>query len=180
MDKYVQRGNTPFSDLLMRCRWGLLSRYLNGHKTLLDYGTGTGAFLKHPFRPESLSVEGYDINPFSEYHDVRGFLPKNHKPDVMTMYDVLEHLPEPISVIEHFRPKILAVSVPYAELLKIDELPTWRHFRPGEHLHYFTKRSLKVLMEKTGYEIEEVSFTEGAKRNPDRPCDIVTVIGRRV
>lgn len=177
LDTYRKLAETPLSDVLMRCRWGLVRHHLNGHKTLLDYGTGTGAFLENAMRPEGLSVKGYDVNPASPFSDV---MICHLRPDVLTMFDVVEHLEDPRGTIEKIQPRLLTISTPNTDFVDSKNLETWRHFKPGEHLHYFGRKSLTALMLSTGFSVEEISFTEGAKRNPDRPFDIITMIGRRV
>lgn len=182
MEKYRSYENEPLTRELMAARWGLMSRYLNGHRTLLDLGTGTGTFLRSPAAPEGLELHGNDINPGSPYFGgaVQLFVRKKSV-DVLTMFDVVEHLPAPREVLEDLRPRLLVVNTPNIGALESPdpEIFAWKHYRPGEHLHYFSRTSLSALFLHAGYCVEEVSFTEGAKRNPDRPMDLITMIGRR-
>lgn len=161
----------------MAIRWGMLSRYLNGHKTLLDLGTATGTFLRSPAAPEGMELHGSDINPKSPYYG----LPVPRRVDVLTMFDVAEHLENPRDVLEQIRPRLVAVCTPNVGALSSPdpEIFAWKHYRPGEHLHYFNRESLAALLFYSGYHVEEVSFMEGTKRNPDRPMDLITMIGRR-
>ena len=176
LETYRKLAQEPLSDLLMRCRWGLVRRHLNGHKTLLDYGTGTGVFLENALRPQDLSVKGYDVNPASPFSRV---MIDHLRPDVLTMFDVVEHLTDPKGVIEKINPRLLTISTPNVDFVDTKNLSTWRHFKPGEHLHYFGRKALTALMLSTGFAVEEMSFTEAAKRNPDRPFDIITMVGAR-
>lgn len=175
--EYQRRAESPLSDLIMRRRWTLVLKHQNGYKSLLDYGAATGAFLDHSMRPENLAVGGYDINPAAKKYlqYPKGIYP----PDILTMFDVLEHLTAPLDLFRFVSPKLLVVTVPNVNFVVNSELPNWRHFKPGEHLHYFSNASLAALFERAGYKVVETSYAEGSVRNPDRPGDILTMVGRR-
>jgi 2-polyprenyl-3-methyl-5-hydroxy-6-metoxy-1,4-benzoquinol methylase len=86
--------------------------------------------------------------------------------DVITLWDVLEHLPEPrphLEVIRRLlRPKgILALSTPNMEGLTLRLLgKRSRVFSPHEHLVYYSKRTLTDLLKSCGFRILRVQ-TQG-------------------
>lgn len=163
----------------MAVRWSRLRRHLNGHRTLLDYGAAAGAFLSSEHREPGLSLTGWDINPHSPFArpidtPARGW-------DVLTAFDVLEHIPSPAAFLDRFNPRLLAVLTPSTDAIRDKgELFTWKHYRPGEHLHYYSRESLAALFLRAGYCVEEVCYTEAAMRNPTRPMDLILMIGRRM
>lgn len=175
LEHYRRLADTELGKRIVTLRWGLLRRYLNGHKSLLDYGTGSGAFLSCPDRIPGLELSGYEINPESEYCHAE----TPRLPDVMTAFDVIEHLPNPKDWILTYRPKLLVVLTPNAGAVPRDRIFDWKHYKPGEHIHYFSIDSLKALFEETGYRVEGWDFIEAAHRNPNAPMDLVTMIGSR-
>jgi len=164
----------------MALRWGFLRRHVNGHKTLLDYGTGPGAFLasysSSNFPP--LVIDGYDINPHSPFYK-----PINKKWDVVTAFDVIEHMESPRDWIESINPRLLVVLTPCIDALRLEPyrggIQDWKHYKPGEHLHYFGAKSLSALFRKCGYTVEGWDYAESANRNPENPRDLITMAASR-
>lgn len=80
------------------------------------------------------------------------------------MWDVIEHLPNP----EKFIGKISKESVDGSYLFittgDISSLiprikgSSWRMIHPPTHLHYFSKKTLRKLLEKYAYEIKTVKY----------------------
>lgn len=177
--KYDRYGQTELSRKLMAVRWSRIKRHLNGHRALLDYGTADGAFLRSEHRDPCLHLVGWDVNPHSPYakpiHEPsRGF-------DVLTAFDVIEHLTSPTAFLDRFRPRLLAVLTPTTDgLADKQEILSWKHYRPGEHVHYFNRQSLAALFLYGEYNVEEVCYTEAAMRNPDGPRDLILMIGSRM
>src|SRR5690606_6976275 len=67
---------------------------------------------------------------------------------VVSFFDSLEHFPDFEAVKSLIsRAKIVMVSVPRRPRWFPENL-SWRHFKPGEHLHYFSLRSLSRLVDK--------------------------------
>lgn len=176
--KYERYAKTDLSTQIMSVRWSRIGRHLNGHRTLLDYGTADGAFLASEHRDPGLELQGYDVNPYSPYS--KPILPPKRGFDVLTAFDVIEHLPSPAAFLDKYYPKLLAVLTPSTGTIRNkQDILSWRHYRPGEHLHYYNWSSLAALFDTAGYNVEEVCYTEGAMRNPQRPMDLILMIGSR-
>lgn len=146
---------------ICKIRWDWISE-LNP-KTVLDYGCGVGWF--RAYRPLGVEVDTFDIGPYPQ----TGVGLKVY--DMVCFFDVLEHLPD-FSVIE---PVVrlanhIAVSLP----IKNGDLTTWAHFKPGEHLHYFTHETLLALMARYGFAI----LKSGTPECPPRK-DISSYVFRR-
>jgi len=126
---------------ICRRRWQLLFDNVKPLVRVLDYGSGVGWF--RAWRPPGVQVFSFDI----------GLYPQTGVPlqlyDVVCFWDVLEHVRD-FSDLE----AVLALSNHVActvPLVSRKGLTGWKHFKPGEHLHYFTKDSLDALFHKYGF-----------------------------
>jgi len=64
-----------------------------------------------------------------------------------------------------------------------DDLTQSHHFRDGEHLHYFTAKSLEHILNQRGFLVERVGFEESALRvyrGKQNTRNILTVVARAV
>jgi hypothetical protein len=98
--------------------------------------------------------------------------------DAVTLWDVLEHMESPHRFVSELNTKFLFVLTPDATGLK-GKLNGWRHYRPDEHQHYFTKESMTLFLERNGYKVREMNHAEGSLRDPKHPGWLMTVVGER-
>lgn len=169
-DRFRNRAKTEVGKRIIAERWSLIERYCHGNMTLLDYGCASGAF--HRANRNGFITSGYDINPHYGYHAI-----PDSGVDILTMWDVIEHLHNPAELIQKFKAKYLFLCTPNVDAA--GELAEWKHYRPGEHLHYFNLKSLTELLNQNGYRVLEHNFTEGAIRDPEKPENIITIAGVR-
>ena len=119
-------------------RWDWISPI--NPKSVLDYGSGIGWF--RAFRPPGVEVYSYDIGQYPQTGvEMRTY-------DVVCFWDVLEHIPD-FNIIEPIMrlANSVAISIP----MRDGPLEGWKHFKPGEHLHYFTHETLNALMSRYGF-----------------------------
>ncbi len=155
-------------------RLDIIRRYfpsLNGVR-LLDVGCGTGWFLNLA-KEAGLLAEGQELgeelgNWTAKQLDLRVWtgpltsIDKNSKYDVITMFDVLEHVPSPVDLIESAKhllneDGILLIFTPNFDSLAIRIMGEKSNLvTPAEHLTYFTSRSVAALAEKTNLKVEEL------------------------
>jgi hypothetical protein len=128
---------------------------------VLDFGYGNGAFLK-VMRKLGYPVFGLDL------HGVDYGIPdwkRGHSPAarLLTAFDSIEHVPE-FDFFFELNPELAVISTPYRPTWFGEGHRQWRHFKPGEHLHYFSLKSLRTLFDRFGYDLVAWSFPEDALR----------------
>lgn len=129
-------------------------------RLLLDYGCGSGAFLRSAL---AAGFEAYGFDVMREARDwlaSRGLWADNPAAfDIVTAWDVLEHLENPGAFVGRMRPgAALFASVPiFADLWKIRDS---RHYRPGEHLTYWTASGFIRWADAHGFEVLAMSSHE--------------------
>lgn len=172
--KFFDRAQTELGRRIYQTRWDFVQRHVPEGGRLLDYGCASGAF--HKAAPKGFLTEGYDVNPhtgFSKTLDL-GF---EHF-EIVTMWDSIEHLHNPVGKIQELMPEWLFITTPNLESVRGD-IHAWKHYRPGEHLYYFDCHSLREILEDTGYSIIEINYEEGFLRDPQDPRAILTLAAKR-
>jgi hypothetical protein len=143
-------------------RCALLARHLKDGASVLDIGAGSGAFVRCA-RSWGFEAHGFDVIPqAAERLHAAGLYAEGAQVfDAVTMWDVLEHIEDPQDVLATIRKGArLFVSLPvFADLTKIRES---RHYRPGEHLWYWTADGFIAWMAKRGFRLLEQSEHETA------------------
>jgi len=170
--KYFRYSHTELGEKINRARWDLVLAYgVSG--TILDYGCGTGQFRK--MNPNgAISVEGYDINPHCGFFKPR-VLPQRY--DAITLWDVLEHLENPMELVKSFNSELLFLTTPNASF--VPDIPNWKHYYPHEHVIYFTVDSIMAMFDALKYSILEINYMEGEIRSPEHPEWLMTVVARK-
>lgn len=171
--KYERYALTPLGLEINRLRWETIKKYLGDEGTLLDWGCGTGSFLRH--LANGYTTFGYDVNKYSPYRD-KSIVAYGY--DAVTLWDVLEHLKSPSEFLAALNTKFLFVLTPDASSVN-GRLEDWLHYKPDEHQHFFTEKSISLLMERSGYNILEINHDEGKLRNPKHPGWLLTAVGER-
>lgn len=137
-----------------RGRIGFVECFYRGD--VLDIGIGCGEFIKK--RPGTF---GYDINPVAVKWLIEQGLFRDDFSSftAFTMWDVLEHVENPEDYFINFRQgSFLFLSIPiFDDLTRVRES---RHYRPGEHLYYFTLMGIKNWMNMHGFQIYGASDFE--------------------
>ena len=135
-------------------------------KYVLDVGSEWGGFLK--LAKESVKkIEGVELNQAAVDYVEKNIAVKVHKdiefleemPDLVTMFHVLEHLPNQIDFLKTLYKKMkpggkIVIEVPHANnfLLKEIFLPEFRDFILwNEHLVLHTEQSLDSIIQSAGF-----------------------------
>jgi 2-polyprenyl-3-methyl-5-hydroxy-6-metoxy-1,4-benzoquinol methylase len=150
----------------------LFEKYLK-NKDILDFGCGGGGFLKNLINYKSLSgVElskdciNYikkNIKKINISNDINSF---DKKFDVITMFHVLEHIPQQIKILKILKSKLkkkgkIIIEVPNAKdfLILQDDLQEFKSFTFwSEHLILHTFKSLKIFLLKAGFKNIKIEY----------------------
>jgi SAM-dependent methyltransferase len=146
-------------------------------KNTLEIGCAYGFFgdLIKNTNPNGTYV-GYDISKdavdyankhFGNYFSFQNYLNEN-KPEKsfsdVFMWDVIEHLPNPIDFIEKISKetnvggRIYITTGDISAWLPRKQKEKWRMIHPPTHLHYFSKKSISKLLRQYGFEVEKVVY----------------------
>jgi len=141
---------------------------------LLEIGAGPGFFLneaKKFFRisGNEISKEACDFaeKNYGIYMECNSFQPDNYSRDtfdVVVMFDVIEHLAKPFDILRGVfavqkKDGLLVLSTGDVDSLiaKISR-KKWHLFTPPEHLFFFSKRTIRLALEKVGYKIIKINY----------------------
>jgi 2-polyprenyl-3-methyl-5-hydroxy-6-metoxy-1,4-benzoquinol methylase len=168
-----------YSDILAGAE-ELLGRSIEG-KRLLDIGCGWCHALAYwksmgvscfGFDPAAEAVErGASLGLTVRQAGMESMKVFDERFDIVTMLNVLEHLPDPVKTIRQIRDEViteggvLAIDVPneFNTFQKcgqsIHKLPQW-WIAPPAHLNYFSGETLKALLDGNGFSVRilEASF----------------------
>lgn len=150
----------------------IINNYEARYKRLLDVGCGTGEFLLKALNSD-WAVTGVEPNPKAraiantKIND-RAFNAEHLKTldgevfDVITLWHVLEHLPDLNAQIEQFkrllsRKGTLLIAVPNFKSYDAQYYKEyWAAYDVPRHFWHFSSKSIKLLFGKHGFEIVKV------------------------
>jgi len=143
---------------------------------LLEIGCSAGYFLK-VCQERGISASGIEINPDTATYardtvglDIKiGTLENFDFPpetfDVVVMYDVLEHLHEPILCLNKINKilkqnGLLVIQVPnIASIESIIFGSRWYHDDVPRHLYHFSVSTLSNILLKNGFQIKQIKYS---------------------
>jgi SAM-dependent methyltransferase len=141
--------------------------YLRPGLSVLDFGGGTGrlmqAFLERKYECSLIDYPGRKLPGVKYLGSQLTDIEPECSFDLIVCSHVLEHLADPYDVVVSLRPflakeGILYIEVPL-EIWKKAPLPD----EPVTHINYFTVDSLRILLERAGFDV--VSCKNGAYIN---------------
>lgn len=152
----------------------MLSPLVKG-KRVLDFGCGTGAVAAamkeagadvcvvelNQAQREGISKD-WGIKAVREVKDLDGSF------DLITLFHVLEHLPDPVATLKELKAKLSAggkilVEVPHAEdaLVALYDSAPFKDFTYWSlHLYLFNEATLKAVFTKAGFTGVEVDYLQ--------------------
>jgi len=157
------RKNVVLHDKINEIRRELVKQYVPEWKHFLDIGCGNLDFLDRLNKSYILS-HGYDIMPKSikKLKEINAYIDIN-APDALkdmygvSLWDVLEHLPNPKELLEKIpRMCFVFISIPIFD--NLDMIEDSKHYRPNEHLWYFTHNGMLNFMK--GFKLVEYNDNE--------------------
>jgi len=171
---YNQQKYTQTAKVLNNIRLNyLMSYFFSPPESLLDVGCGNGSFLQACIGKIN-TLYGFDV--------VNTMLPDSIikvyefvEASVYTFWDSLEHIWD-ISFLENLPTRMVAVSVPWY----YGEFKNWRHYKPDEHIRYFTLDALTNMFEHYGWTLLNYGDVEDVVREPiNGNPNILTAIFRK-
>lgn len=124
-----------------------LKKHVQPSESILDLG------VKNPFSDIMIS-EGYSVeNTTGEDLDDDQSTIENSTADVLTAFEIFEHLLSPYQVLKSVRAQKLVISIP----LRLWFAPAYRSKTDmwDRHYHEFEDWQLDWLLEKTGWKIKD-------------------------
>lgn len=166
-------------------RMTLVARWLPPHARILDVGCAAGYFLRiaaehghdvhgvevsAPIAGEAVRALGADrihVGTLDEAVAARGWTDASF--DLVTMWDVVEHLPDPQAVLRtvrrlvkpggHLLLETQNVASRWARLLG----PRWHHYKHDEHLYHFDPATIRRLLADCGFAVRTVGSAYAGK-----------------
>lgn len=149
--------NTRTGKIISKIRWDFVRD--TKPSIVLDYGAGLN-FLSE-CAPDGVTVDTFDVGDFPiKYTGIR-----HDNYDLIFLCDVLEHIPDHRILDGIFKKtKYVYISLPI--LPEGKKLRGWKHFKyeTGEHLHYFTEKSLDLFFETRGFKKIKSGYPESQIR----------------
>lgn len=135
--------------------------------TLLDVGCGHGFFLEQCVAL-GLQARGLEVNAQAARYareelklDVRALpledLPAAELYDVITLWGVLEHVPQPLRLMEQVRAHLRPGGMSWVMTPNTNALERWLkgaqyfNFLNQSHLTHFHRKTLRALLERAGF-----------------------------
>ena len=158
--EHTLRKCSATGELIAKRRWDFISSI--NVKRVLDYGCGPSWF--RAWRPSNICVDSFDVGNYPQ----TGINEMEY--DLICFWDSLEHIPNLNDIFWLLlRTKYVVVSIP----IKPDGIfmKDWKHYRPYEHLHYFSLKTLDGFFVRHGF----VNIKQNQNECPPRE-DIWTVL----
>jgi cyclopropane fatty-acyl-phospholipid synthase-like methyltransferase len=152
----------------------ILSRYLamTPGRRVLDFGCGNGAFVHWLRRNYGLSAAGFDIGVGAELAKTRGVpildpadLAAENQFDAVTAIEALEHVTDPLAVLETIRRVlkpggVLFYTTGNASKFR-NELVQWDYVQPEFHVSFYEPATMEHALRSSGLIPIKVGFGEG-------------------
>jgi len=144
---------------------------LCSHRAICDVGCATGYFLdiakKYGWKTYGVEISEFAaLKSRSRGHTMYvGELPKmsiSEKVDVVTMWDVLEHVNDPRAYLRAAHEMLCDGGYLAINTVDIGSIwarlmgHRWHLIVPPEHIHYYTKGNLRKLLTETGFDTIEI------------------------
>jgi hypothetical protein len=143
-------------------RAGYILSRVPGPGTALDIGYGNGLFLK-VMKRAGWGIYGLDVHGKDYGVPEAPALDRTQRYTIATFFDSLEHIAD-LDIVLKVHAEHVFISIPHRPDRFREYFAGWRHYRPGEHLHYFSSTSLKALMRQCRYQFVSESAIEDTIR----------------
>ena len=89
--------------------------------------------------------------------------------DLITMWDVVEHVADPIALLNRARELLAPGGLLVIETQDIDSRfaralgPKWHHYKHEEHIYHFNPSTVETLLGQAGFRVDRLSHRYGGK-----------------
>ena len=207
-DNLVKKAKKIRKDILEQRKFFQIKNFMNknSNPSLLDIGCGSGTFLD-VCKQNGWQVEGVDPSPFSSKSVLENYNIEVHQGDfnkikfnktfdVITLWGVLEHVPNPITTIKKVKKLLkddgmLVFEVPSAdcfisEYLKKNNFSPTRYIESGRHNIFFSKKIIRQIsenfnlkieyLETNGFDIQTILLEEFEEKITDKIMNIQDIL----
>ena len=154
--------------IMFRYKLFLIRIYLKGNR-VLDYGAGSGKFAAYlskknfntsvvePYNKEIKNQSLLNINVYEKITDI----PKSDCYDGITLWHVLEHLPNPEDVLSKIhnileKKGVLIIALPNINSLDARYYKSyWAALDVPRHIWHYTVKGITSLVESKGFKLEK-------------------------
>ena len=148
--KYQKLDDSGMGKSLTASRLAFVKRHFD--EQVLDIGIGGGRFVTEA------NALGFDVNPEAiAWLGDRYLDPYQNKVKAISCWDSLEHIQDPESLVGTVTDWVF-VSMPIYN--NQEDCLLSKHFKPGEHIWYWTRQGLCYWFEKLGFELIEENKIE--------------------
>ena len=164
-----------FRNLFLK-RFNIIKKFTKSHGRVLDIGASTGTMLDI-FKEDRWKTWGVEPSKSATIAESKGHkmikdffekskLPQNYF-DVVILNHTLEHMDYPQEVLKKVYGLLKKGGIVFIDVPNFGSLGSrilekrWPYLLPEEHKHQFTKKSLKGILQKTGYEILHLESRSG-------------------
>jgi hypothetical protein len=156
-EHYTECSHSKFGERLTELRIEFTKNSGIDPSTLCDVGIGAGQFAT------MAKCKGTDVNPIAiQWLKDNNMLAENLSEfSAISMWDVIEHIDDPTELLSSITDIVLSTPV-YADLPSCLKS---KHFKPDEHIWYFTDSGVEHFMSLFGFTLRGKS-------------DFETVLGR--
>lgn len=147
LDTGILARNLSNIDILSRC---LSKNSHHGVTNGIDLGAGYGLLVRGM---RDVGVDFYWSDKYSQNLMARGFEAKSRNYDIAVAFEVLEHLPNPLEFLRECRKEYQFHTCFFSAICfdeqKLPETDWWYWtFESGQHISFFSKRSLLWMAEQ--------------------------------
>jgi SAM-dependent methyltransferase len=124
----------------------------------VELSEAMASHARERFGFDTVHVGPLDDAPFEE----RSF-------DLITMWDVVEHVVEPLSLLVAARKLLKSDGLLVLETQNVDSAfaralgPRWHHYKHAEHIYHFTPATIRRLLDRAGFHVERLTPRFGGK-----------------
>lgn len=156
--------DAPINRRTFAHRLAEIERRYGRRGSLLDIGSALGDLVLAA-RERGWSAEGVEISAYAArrarargavVHGVPLAALPGARYDVVTLYDTIEHVVDPIATLCHVRRLLVPGGMLHLVTPNVGGLQArvlgrgWYHYKPDEHLFYFSPRTIRTAIERAG------------------------------